>query len=192
MPEPSPAQQTDLNLINQALTAMGERGTISDLTTDDSVAAQVMREHYDTVIEACLTRTAWRFATKKAALNKLSAVPENRWAAAWQLPTDKLKVLYVFPPINYELQGRRLFTNATSGVVLDYIRRVGEGEFPPWFRRYAIARLVMRTVKGITGDAPAQDMRDEDRDALTDALFQDAQQQPNQTRLPNDFIDVRY
>lgn len=192
MPEPSPAQQTDLDLINQAATALGERTRISNLEDDESVAAQVFREHYDTVIESCLTKTNWRFATTKAALNKLSDVPPNRWAAAWQLPNDQLKVLFVFPPTLYEIQGRRLFANETGSLILDYIRRVGEGEFPAWFRRYAIARLVLATCKGITGDDPSVRMDDEFRRSEATALFEDAQQQPNQQVLPNDFIDVRF
>jgi hypothetical protein len=144
------------------------------------------------VAESALTSSNWRFATTKVSLNKLSAVPPNRWAAAWQLPPDHLKTLFVWPPSNYEINGQRILTNDTSRVDLDYIRKIEEAVWPPWFVRYVAARLVKKTCKGITGDDANRDMNDEHDDARSDALFQDAQQQPNQTILPSAFIDVRY
>src|SRR5690606_36631730 len=115
----------------------------------------------------------------------------NRWSSTWQLPTDLLKVLYVWPPGNYEIQGQRLYTNRSSDVELDYIRVIEEAYWLPWFTRLVVAELVLRTCKGITGDDPSTAMIDERRDAKAEAFFQDSQQQPNQTVLPNDFIDVR-
>jgi len=188
---PTPSTFAELDIVNQALTRMGEK-RISDLESDTAPRAQVMRENYQQIAERCLTKTSWRFATVKAALSKLSAVPENRWDAAWQLPTDRLKVLFVYPPGNYEIQGQRLFSNNTSAIEIDYIRYVLEGEWPAWFREYVVTELVMHTVKGITGDEPnVRQERARDR-AEVDSLTQDSQQQPNFTDLPNPFIDVRF
>lgn len=181
----------DVDIANQALTALGELRLTAPLVDDESAHAVVLREHYAAVKEFCLAKSNWRFATAKLALNLELVTPPNRWAAQWTLPTDLLKVLYVWPPINYELQNGKLLTNARSGVVLDYVRNVDEGDWFPWFTRYVVAELVMRTCRGITGDDPSQQMKDERSEALSDALFQDAQQQPNQTILPNDFIDCR-
>ena len=183
---------TDLDVINQALTGfMGER-RISDLATDQNIKAEVMRENYEAVSEAAQVKTAWRFNTIKAVLNKLAGEPENRWAAAWQIPPDHLKTLFTWPPSRYEIQGNRLYSNNTDSIELDYQRKREEAYWPTWFQRYVVAKLVMRTCKGITGDDPSQAMKDELEDAETDALFQDAQQQPNQTMLPSDFVDCRH
>lgn len=188
---PSRKTFTDLDVINQALVAMGE-GVIQDLDSDQSTAAIVMRTMYDQVKQSCLTMSNWRFATVKKALSKLSAAPVNRWAAAWQLPPDLLKLLFTWPPSRYEVQGDRLYTNETSRLEIDYIRNIEEPLWLDWFTRLVRAELVMKTCKGITGDQPSQDMANERRDAKAEAMFQDAQQQPNQTELPNDFIDCRH
>ena len=190
---PTPIAFTDLNVINQALTgAMGE-GRISDLQDPDeqSTKAQVMRENYEAVSEAAQTVTNWRFNTTKVALSKLSEAPPNRWAAAWQLPTDNLKVLYTWPPGNYEIQGNKLFSNNTDSIEIDYQRKLGEALWPSWFLRYVVAALVLRTVRGVTGDDPTQSMHDELKNARDDGFFEDAQQQPNQAPLPNPFVDCR-
>lgn len=189
---PSRQTYTDLDIINQALTAEGER-TIDDLENDQSVAAQVMRLHYTAVKEYCLTMSNWRFATTKKDLGAaLSDTPLNRWAAAFQLPVDMLKLLYVWPPAEYEVQGNKLFINARSRVQVDYIRVIEEAYWLPWFTRLVVAELVMRTCKGITGDDPSTGMAQERTAAKSEAYFQDAQQQPNQTLLPNAFIDARF
>lgn len=188
---PTPIVFTDLNVINQALTGTMGQGVITDLTSDESTSAQIMRENYEAVSESSQTKTAWRFNTTKLALNKLSGEPLNRWGAAWQLPPDLLKVLTTWPISNYEIHGNRLLTNNTSELHLDYQRKIQEALWPSWFLRYVVARLVLRTVKGITGKKADQDMKDELVAARNDALFQDAQQQPNQTMMSSAFVDVR-
>ncbi len=50
----------------------------------------------------------------------------------------------------------------------------------------------MRVCKGITANDPSQMMKDERETAERLALFEDAQQQPNQTITPNAFIDARF
>lgn len=187
---PSRQTFTDLDVVNQALGAMGET-ELDNLQTDQSTGAIIMRRHYVAVKQDCLTATNWRFATTKAALSKLSAVPQNRWAAAWQLPADLLKLLYTWPPSNYEVQGQRIYSNETTRMEIDYIRNIEEAFWQDWFTRLVVAELVMRTCKGITGDEPSSSMEKERARAESRAFFQDAQQQPNQTVLPNDFIDVR-
>jgi len=190
---PTPSTFAKLDIINQALTGrMGEE-KITNLENDTSKTALIMRLNYQQIAEACLTRSNWRFATKKAALTKLSAAPEARYSTAWQLPPDYLKMLYVFPPENYEIQGiKKLLSNNSSAITIDYIRYVKEGDWPPWFREFVIAQLTVKTCKGITGDDPSAEMRNDRDIARSDALFEDAQQQPNQEPLPNPFIDCRY
>lgn len=187
----TPSTFTDLMIVNAALTRMGT-DELQNLEDDESKRATVMRKNYQQVKETTLTKTSWRFATVKAALNKLSDKPENRWEAAWQLPPDKLKVLFVYPPTRYEIQGTRIFANDTSSIEIDYIRYVEEGEWPPWFREYTIDSLLIATIKGITGEDPTTKQTDKVADSRSDALFQDSQQQPNIEQLPNPFIDCRY
>ena len=189
---PTPITQTNLSVINQALTGFLGEGSITDLATDQDTKAIVMRANYESVSEYCQTLTTWRFNTTKVALNLLSGSPLNRWSACWQLPADLLKVITVWPPGAYEIQGKRLYNNDSSQAHLDYQRKYAEAYWPAWFTRLVVIELAMRTSKGITGDEPDQAMKDELKAATVDAFFQDAQQQPNQTMQTNDFIDVRF
>lgn len=180
-----------IDVVNIALTAMGEN-RISNLETDSTVSAIVMREHWDLVWESCLTRTTWRFATATAALSKLSFPPIDEWAASWQLPPDMLVLLTTYPASNYEVQGDRLLSNEQTALRVEYIRKVQLSLWPGYFTRCVALQLAIDTVKGITGTRPGStDLPALLQDALAQAMFQDAQQQPNQTMLPNAFIDVR-
>ena len=188
---PTPITFVDLDVINQALTGVLGEEPITDLQSDQSVPAIVMRKNYEAVSEAAQTKSAWRFNTTKVALNKLAAEPLNRWAAGWQLPNDHLKTLTTWPTSRYEIQGNKLYSKNTDSIELDYQRKLEEAFWPSWFLRYVVAALVIRTTRGITGEKANKDMKDELKDALDDAFFQDAQQQPNQTMMANDFVDVR-
>jgi hypothetical protein len=186
---PNPVTFAKLDVINQALTGLGEDRC--GALTDDFPRMVVMREHYDAVLQACHSKSNWRFATSKAALNKLTAVPTNRWAAQWQLPLDLVKLISTWPPSDYERQGNRILTNEGTRLEIDYVRLVAEGDWPSWFTEYVVARLVVKTCYGIKRSAADKEMLDEADRALRDARFEDAQQQPNATFQTNDFIDVR-
>lgn len=189
---PNPVPQSKLEVINQTLLALGqdELQSISALS-GTSKAARIMRVQYEPIADACLTKTSWRFATAKAALNKYSGVPTNRWAAAWNLPADLLLLITTWPISNYERQGQRILTNEQTRLEIDYIRKVEEAYWPAWFTRYVVAMLAWRCCKGVTGDEPTADMKAELDAAQVEALFQDSRQQPNQAIMANDFIDCR-
>lgn len=179
-----------LDIVNQVCAALGE-DPIEDLETDQRTHAIVIRAKYAATVESALTKTAWRFATTKAALSKLTAAPTNRWSAAFQLPNDLVKLLFTWPPGRYERQGQRILSN-NNQLEIDYIRNIESNYWPAWFTRYAVARLVMVCCKGITGDDPSRMMELELNAAESDGLTQDAQEQPNQEILPSAFIDCRY
>lgn len=189
---PTPATFDKLAICNQAIG--GVHGTrLQDIAAlgGTSKEAQALRDHYDAVVLFVFAKTNWRAFTAKAALNKLAGAPLNRWAAAWQLPPDHLKTLTTWPPSNYEQANRQILSNETSRFEIDYIRLVEEGYWPAWFTRLVVAELVLRICKPVTGDEPSRAMILERDTAESDALFQDASQQPNQTIQSNDFIDVR-
>src|SRR5262245_2053942 len=170
-----------LEVCNQILSGLheGPLSSISEISGTSSKAQQ-LRTNYDAVALFCLGRSSWRFATIKAALNKNSAAPRNRWAASWRKPVDMVKLLTTWPPSNYELQDRDILSNETTALEIDYIRWVDEAYWPGWFMRLVVAEGVIRMCKGITGDEPDATMLKEREAAEADAFFQDAQQQPNQ------------
>lgn len=192
----TPKSYSDIDIVNMALDAMGEdpvaSTALANPSTDTSKRARIMRTHYDAVKETAMTKTAWRFATRKSSLSQLSGAPPNKWSKAYQLPPDTLKVLFVWPPEAYELQGKRLYINNTGTVVIDYIRYVLEGEWPAWFVTYVKWKLVEATINGITGASMDREQKDSLATAEVDALATDSQQQPNVTDQPAPFVDCRF
>lgn len=106
----------DVDICNEALDAMGARGTISSLTPPDgSAEADSCARNYAPTRDALLRAAHWNFARKPATLNLLKALPgtpENPtaasgpwnntrpappWLYAYRQPTDCLKVRYVVP-----------------------------------------------------------------------------------------------
>ena len=76
----------------------------------------------------------------------LAAEPVADFAYAFQLPADFLRALSAGPSgrgrgLSYRIIERRRHTD-TSDIILSYIFRPGESEFPPFFDQALIARLV--------------------------------------------------
>lgn len=190
---PTPVAFDKLAICNQAIGGFhGTRLTDIAALGGTSKEAQAMRDHYDAVVQFVHTMSNWRFNTVKRSLNKLSGAPINRWSTAWQLPEDFLKLLTTWPPSAYELANRQILSNESTRLDIDYQRLVEEGFWPAWFSRLTVAELVIRCCKPVTGDEPDRPMYLERETAESEAYFQDAQQQPNQTMQSNDFIDVRF
>lgn len=106
--------------------------------SDGTTEADVCNNIYEDVAQSCLTRTRWRFATNQEQLGRLTEAPTGRFDAAYQLPSDTLMVNAITVqdlPIKYDVYGNKAFCNADSAdvVIADYIFRVGEENWPPYF-----------------------------------------------------------
>lgn len=106
--------------------------------TDGTTEADVANNIYEDVVQSCLTRTRWRFATNQQQLGRLTDAPTGRFDAAYQLPADTLMVNAITVedlPIKYDIYGNKAFCNADSAdvVIADYIFRVTEENWPAYF-----------------------------------------------------------
>ena len=106
--------------------------------SDGTTEADVCNNIYEDVAQSCLTRTRWRFATNQAQLSRLAAAPTGRFDAAYQLPSDTLMINAITindVPVKYDVYGNKAFCDADSSQVLvaDYIFRVTEENWPPYF-----------------------------------------------------------
>lgn len=115
---------------------------------DDSLEAETARVIYDEVIDGCLSERAWRFATTQKQLNRLMAAPVSEWDAAYQLPGDPpaLRIIRVSvddEPIRFDRYADKLLCNAgeNDAVVLEYVYRAPEADWPPYFRKYVTETL---------------------------------------------------
>ncbi len=134
---------TSIALCSRALLKIGATSISSfeEGTAESEIAANL----YSSVRDALLSAHPWNFATGQISLTPLVATPVADFSNAYQLPSDFLRALSAGSGtrgrgINYRISERRLHTDVDQ-VVLTYIFRPQETEFPPFFDQVLIARL---------------------------------------------------
>lgn len=73
---------------NLALSHLGIGKTVSDLETEQSAEAKVVRAFYDIVLKMVLRDYPWPFATKISTLGLVSENPNTEWGYSYQYPSD--------------------------------------------------------------------------------------------------------
>jgi hypothetical protein len=145
--------QTKIDLCGAALLKIGEKAIVG--FNDDSAAAEVANKLYDNAVENLLCLHAWRFATKKCR-------PPKTIDGEFVLPPNLLRVLSCSHP-KFEVMGDRIICGADE-LEVSFIERVGESDFPAYFRAPLITKLSLEFCIPLTGN---QNMR-----ALLNALFE--------------------
>ncbi len=121
-------------------------GANSIASFDEGTAeAEVAANLYPIVRDALISAHPWNFALAQKTLAKLAIEPVADFANAFQLPADCLHVLSAGSEgrgrgLEYRISERRLHTNGEF-VVLTYLYRPKEKDFPPFFDMALIARL---------------------------------------------------
>ncbi|HRQ60220.1 MAG TPA: hypothetical protein PLO23_01700 [Alphaproteobacteria bacterium] len=134
---------SDIALCSRALIRIGAAPitSFSDGTAESEIAGAL----FGPVRDALLSAYAWSFATGQAALGQLMTDPVADYSYAFQLPNDFLRALSAGTGtrgrgLNYRIARGQLHTDSDS-VVLTYVFRPEEEEFPPYFDQALIARL---------------------------------------------------
>jgi hypothetical protein len=135
-----------LNSIELCSSALVKLGADSISSFEDGTAeAKVAARLYSLARDAMLCAHPWSFATKKAELARLTVTPPTDFAYAHQLPNDFLKALSAGDAVrgrglSYQIVSRQLHTDAEA-VVLSYLCRPSEGDFPAYFVPALVTRL---------------------------------------------------
>ena len=156
------------DVASQALARLGEP-SISSFEEDTDTAEKVNRLYEPTVL-ALFSSFDWSFAeTKVALVEDASAIPVNEWERGFLLPTlqtDRVgKPLEVYnttavgarPVFDFEISGRWIFTNNTS-LVIKYIKRAPENEWPGYFLTLAIEALASTLALPVTENASKEQL----------------------------------
>lgn len=121
-------------LANGVLTKLGDV-MVSSLD-DGSTAAQLIKANLDRLRRAELRKYRWNFAGQPASLAEVLPAPPFRWAHAYALPSDSLRLLDVYsgpfivgsswppPRADYQLQGVFVLTNELAPLNVRYGRDV--------------------------------------------------------------------
>ena len=180
-----------IDLISNAFLLIGTP-TINTLT-DGSSRANTAAALYDSTIDSLLTCNRWRFAHQRLELSQLVAQPAHTYRYAYQLPSDYLMAISVYPHSDrYEIYGDQLHSNQ-SEVTLDYIERPDESKFPQYFVKAAEYRLALEFCIPITENRTLKEhLSQEYKMVLAHAMWADAQGRPPQDPLNAPIINIRF
>lgn len=109
---------TRTQVANLAVYHMGGRA-ISDLTTDDTQEAIVIRAWFDAARDELLRAHPWNFATVRASLSALSSAPvTDEFNFQAQLPNDCIKVIYSdYVEQKFVVEGRLILSDEQYPVI---------------------------------------------------------------------------
>ena len=112
---------------------------------EGSAESEVAGQLYPTLRDALISAHPWNFATGQARLARLTATPVADFRHAYQLPADFLRALsagsgFRGRGLDYRIAERRLHCDAEE-VLLTYVFRPQEADFPAFFDHALIARL---------------------------------------------------
>ena len=179
-----------IDLISKALILCGEKPLNS--LSDNRYGAQVGSNLFEMLYENELQANRWRFAMTKAALSQLVAVPLNQWKFAYQLPSDMLLPIGIFPiDLTYEIYADRIYTDRTS-VELDYMFKPAVTSVPAYFATLMTFSLAQVFIKPITeSDTAVKIMESKYNAQRAIALYADAQGRPAKMIYSSPFTNVR-
>jgi hypothetical protein len=133
----------DVALCSRALIRIGAAPITSfeDGTAESEIAGAL----FGSVRDALLSAYGWSFACGQMSLSQLETPPVADYSNAFQLPNDFLRALSAGNGtrgrgLNYRIARGALHANSNE-VVLTYIFRPEEEEFPPYFDQVLITRL---------------------------------------------------
>ena len=181
---------SEIDLISKALILCGEKPLNS--LNDDRYGATVGANLFHQIYESELQSNSWRFATAKKALSRLTDVPLNRWAYAYQLPSDMLLLLGTYPvDLTYEIYGDRMYSDKSS-VEVDYVWKPEITRLPAYFTMLLTLALAKQMIKPITESDEAMQLMERKYNIQRNvALYADAQQRPAKPIVHSPFTDVR-
>ncbi len=173
----------DVGLCSRALIRLGAAPITS--FADGTAESEIAGALYGPTRDALLSAYGWTFASGQVALTPLVTPPLADYARAFQLPNDYLRAMSAGQGgrgrgLHYRIARGALHTDA-SEVMLSYIFRPEEEEFPPFFDMALISRLAAEFCIPVTENTSRADALYR----LADLEFSRARQIDAQQDSPN-------
>ena len=185
---------TAIDICSHALVKLGA-SSISSFD-EDTTEAHVAKQLYETTLDSLLALYPWRFSLKQTQLGRLSSPPEADYRYAYALPNDCIRVLSAGSSLkgkglNYRLAQKTLQTDSES-VMLSYISRPNEVDFPAFFLEALVAKLAVEFCLPLTESTTRTDyLRKQAQEAIQNARLVDSQQAVPQAFQDFSLIEVR-
>jgi hypothetical protein len=138
-------------ICNQALIQVGH-DTLADVD-DSTPRGRKLLAAWPIVLDALLAAHAWGFATRRVALQQSATVPVWGYDYAYQLPSDCLRLLEVYPDSAYQLESGQILSDEDE-MSIKYVCRVTQtGLFSPLFALALADALAVQVCYGLEGSA---------------------------------------
>ena len=151
-------------IANLALQKIGE-ARINSLDDEADKNARVCKLNYEQARGEALMACRWRFAKKQTSISKLAAAPTYKWQAAYQLPSDCLRLTEIqgddvwIPKEYFDIQGKSLmlydsndFDVPADTVNIEYIADVTDTTYFDYlFTNVLALKLASMIARPLTG-----------------------------------------
>lgn len=138
-----------------------------DITTDTRPIAKQIVRNYDFVLRRCLRRSPWPWAIKRVPLSTSLPAPVNEFTKGYDLPTDYLKFVELFPrDTRYKIERGRILSDESS-LTLRYVTNEALTDptvMDPMFIDYFAHELALRVVNKASDSSDLKASLKEDRD----------------------------
>lgn len=187
---------SEVEICNRALQMLGA-GHIVDLT-DDSPEARACNLAYEPCRDALYRKHYWNFTKACAELAADATAPAWGRATAAQLPADFVRLYRPYPEDNsyasdWEIEGRKIYTNDTAPLYLRYISRVTDpNEMDPLFRELLSTVMAEAMCEELTQSNTKKAALVADRkDIMAEARRANALENPPMEALEDEWITCR-
>jgi len=182
---------TRIQIISNAVTLIG-KGVINQ-TTSIGPIGPAAEQAYDLLYPSLLSSDSWRFNVRLQQLSRLVSTPIiDDWKYVFQLPSDYLALIRLYPLTNYNIYEDKVFSNNID-LTAEYRFLTPEHLLPPTFVEYFVYAIADYLSLGVAlQESYAEKMEKRKELAYRRALATDGYSHPNQPIVDAPFIDVRF
>ena len=198
---------SDVDIANRALQKLGEARIVSVFPPDDLKSARAMNAAFEMVRDNELRAHWWNFAKARTTLPADVATPAFDFNFQYTLPADCLRVRIVgnmrqsLGMLNYRtgleklytLEGRKILTDLTAPLSLEYTSRVSDtSQWDACFVEAFACKLALETCYEITqSDSKSAMLRQDYKRAVREAVLANAIELPPDGIADDSFILAR-
>ena len=188
---------SEVAICNAALAKVSNNRIVS--LTEGSTAGNLCNEMYERIRDRLLRRHIWNFNKKRVKLAQLATAPVFGWTYAYQLPSDWVRNIGVYPDSaglnqthGYEVEGRMILADHEN-IYLVYGARVTDpNEFDDMFREALAYALAVELAVPLAKSATLRDRMNEAFQAyVMEAQTIDGQDDPPDFPPEPGWADVR-
>lgn len=189
-----------VQIVNSALTKLGAKRITA--LSDNVKEAREMNAIYELRRDACLRAHNWNFAMERTSLAALTDAPEWGYSAAYQLPTDCLRVVqvndtWIIPGLAdfiggpdeepFKIEGRKIVTDWGAPLKIRYIKRITDAsQYDALFVEYFASDLAYQACEALTQSNSKAERAEKDlKNAVIAAVRANAIELPPQP-IPDD------